>query len=105
MEDSANTLQITKSSHTHKVDTKGVSTANNIITLNNIIEDSAKHNKELHIITIDLIQAYEKVQHWAVEQALIACNINLGTISLIMDMHYKAKAYISLEGHKRTSLV
>ena len=87
-------------SHTQSGYTKGVSTANNIITLNNIIEDSVEHNKELHIITINLIKAYDKVQHWAEEQALIACNIDLGIISLIMDMHNKAKAYISLEGHK-----
>ena len=80
--------------------TKGISTANNIITLNNVIEDSVEHSKELHVITIDLIKAYDKVQHWAVEQALQACNIDTGTINLIMNMHLNAKAFIALDGHK-----
>ena len=39
--------------------TKGLSTVNNIITLNNIIEDSVEQANELHILSIDLIKAYD----------------------------------------------
>lgn len=82
---------------------KGQSTANNIITLNNILEDAKQFNKQIHLLPIDLVKAYDKVQHWAIEAALINAGVDTKTTNLIMDMHRNTKAYINIEGHKGTS--
>ena len=79
---------------------KGMSTANKIITLNNIIEDSIQHGKQLHVLSIDLVKAYDKVQHWAIKLALEKAGVDKPTTNLIMDMHYQAKAYIHMDGKK-----
>ena len=79
---------------------KDMSTANNIITLNNVIEDSIQYGKQLHVLPIDLVKAYDKVQHWAIELALTKAGVDKNTTNLIMDMHAHAKAYIFLDGSK-----
>ena len=76
---------------------KGMSTANNIVTLNNILEDATDHSKEVHLLAIDLVKAYDRVQHWAIRQALVSAGLDSHTISLIMNMHKNAKAFITLD--------
>ena len=76
---------------------KGMLTANNIVTLNNILEDAVQLNKEVHFLAIDLVKAYNKVQHWAIRKALVSAGLDAQTLSLIMNMHKDAKAFITLD--------
>lgn len=79
---------------------KGVSTHNHLITLINTIEDSKQFHKPLYIASIDLVKAYDSVQHWAIKQALNRCNIDPNLTELIMNLHIGAQACITTnDGH------
>jgi len=74
---------------------KGVSTHSHITTLINTLEDAKQFHKTLHIASIDLVKAYDCIQHWTIKQALIRANIDPNIVDLILNMHTGAQACIS----------
>jgi hypothetical protein len=79
---------------------RGVSAHNHITTLINTIEDANQFHKPLHIASIDLIKAYDCVQHWTIKQSLIRANLDPDIVDIIMNMHLGALGCISTPQHR-----
>ncbi len=63
------------------------STHERILHLKAIIADSKKYKKPLHIAYIDISRAYDTVEHWAIEEALLEHGINVKMIELINNIY------------------
>lgn len=64
-------------------------------TLRSILEDSKQFKKPVYGALLDLVKAYDSVEHWAIEAALRRLRLPDKFIALVMDTHTDATAYIS----------
>src|SRR5271163_1618940 len=70
---------------------QGVWQKNKTTTINASIiigmyEDALLHKKEIHVAYIDLVKAYDSVEHWSIKQTLKHYNFKEDTIKLIMSL-------------------
>lgn len=49
-------------------------------------EDAKLHKKELHVCYIDLVKAYDSVEHWSLEETMRHYNMGENTIKIIMSL-------------------
>ena len=77
---------------------KGKSTADHILTIKSIIDDANKRKKKVYLALIDLIKAYDSVQHWAIKQTLHKYGVDKETIQVVMDMHKGLLTTIEING-------
>jgi len=65
---------------------KNKTTTINASTIIGMYEDALLHKKEIHVAYIDLVKAYDSVEHWSIKQTLKHYNFKEDTIKLIMSL-------------------
>jgi hypothetical protein len=58
----------------------------NATAIINMYEEAKQHNKEIHTTYIDLVKAYDSVEHWSIEQTLKYYNLDEKATNLIMSL-------------------
>jgi uncharacterized protein (DUF433 family) len=61
--------------------------------------EEATFNKEIHTAYIDLVKAYDSVEHESIKQTLHYYNFNIKTINLMMSLIENSKIAI-ITGHR-----
>jgi exonuclease III len=72
----------------------GKDTIEGVIRLITKIKAAKAHKKAIHVAYIDLVKAYDSVEHWAIEQALEHYGLDPMFVELIKNVYSEGKADI-----------
>jgi len=78
---------------------RGRSTKQYSRMLLNIIEDSKKWNKPLHLIILDIGKAFDSIQHKLIEKILSYIKVPKIATNVIMDLYKNAKSRLKIEDY------
>ncbi|PZC75698.1 hypothetical protein B5X24_HaOG205730 [Helicoverpa armigera] len=78
----------------------GFSTNDHLQTLKTVIEKCNEYRKPLILTFVDYEKAFDSIEWWVVERALVKCRVDERYIQILNHLHANATACVSL--HKKT---